>query len=283
MKSNTFLYLIVLLFISTLAYAQKKDSPTEILLIGVFHFNNPGADVVQRDKFDVMTKKSQAELEKISKAIKQFSPNKVFTEWNYDEQYELDTLYNLYVNNKYFDYVSKKYPDNSFFKENEIFQLGFRIAKANNLERVYGIDISTPFPFDSLLIAIEKAKQNDLKEQIFDRIKEFETIDNSNRKKYSLTELLIQSNIQSRRNLDLGSYITLFNSAGVIDDFTGAELVTNWYKRNLLMYSFVQKITKKQDKRLVVILGASHIALFKHFIDLDENYKVVELTNVLNW
>jgi len=280
MRPNRFLYIAILLCISTITYAQKKD-PKEILLIGVFHFNNPGADLVRADKFDVMTAAAQAELHKINASIRSFAPDKVFVEWDYDEQSGLDTLYNLYLQDQYFDYVNKKYPGNSFFKENEIFQLGFRIAKSNRLEKVYGIDIATSFPFDSLLISMERAQQNELKEKIFSRIKEFESIDNANRKKYSLRDLLIQCNTQSQRDLDLGSYISLFNRAGVYDDFTGPDLVANWYKRNLLMYSLVQKISEQQDKRIVVILGASHIALFRHFIDLDENFKAVELTDIL--
>ncbi len=74
----------------------------------------------------------------------------------------------------------------------------------------------------------------------------------------------------------------MFNAAGENNDFTGPDLVANWYKRNLLMYSFVQKLTDTNDNKIVILLGASHIALFKHFIDLDENFKVVELKDILN-
>jgi hypothetical protein len=48
------------------------------------------------------------------------------------------------------------------------------------------------------------------------------------------------------------------------------------------MFSFVQKITEKSDDKIVILLGASHAALFKHFIDLDENLKVVELKDILH-
>jgi hypothetical protein len=272
---------IVLCLILTNGNAQSTSAQKEILLIGVFHFNNPGADLAKTDKFNVLDAQAQKELEQMAVAIKKFAPDKIFTEWNYNEQPGLDSLYELYLKDKYFEYVNKRYPGDSFFKENEIFQLGFRIAKKSGLKRVYGIDISTQFPFDSLMLAIDKAHQEELKKAIFERIKKFETLDNEARKKYGLTKLIIENNKQSHRNFDLGSYITFFNPGGQLDDFIGADLVAGWYRRNLLMYSFVQKITEKKDKKLVVILGAGHIALLKHFIDLDENYKVVELEEVL--
>lgn len=281
MKQLNLLFILAFLFLSKNIFAQETIKQKEVLLIGTFHFNNPGADVAKTDKFDVLSKGSQKDLEYISQKIKSFAPDKIFVEWDVNDSENLDSLYSLYLENKYFDYISEKFPKSSFYKENEIFQLAFRAAKLSGNKKVYGIDTQTEFPFDSLIVSIEKANQIELKDRIFQRIKEFEQIDNDNRKKYTLTQLILECNKQSQRNFDLGSYITLFNQAGKITDFTGSDLVANWYKRNLLMYSFVQKLTEKNDERIVILLGAGHIALFKQFVDLDENFKVVELKDIL--
>jgi Family of unknown function (DUF5694) len=280
MKKYKPLLVIFFLFISNglLAQAIKQK---EILLIGTFHFNNPGLDISQTDKFNVLSESAQKELQTMAEKIKRFAPDKIFVEWDFNNALKLDSLYDLYVNDKYHDFVAKNFPKNAFYKENEIFQLGFRAARLSGNNKVYGIDIKTEFPFDRVLLSVEKAKQTELKENIFKRTKQFEQRDNENRKKYSLTQLIVESNKQSNRNFDLGSYITLFNAAGENADFTGPDLVASWYRRNLLMYSFVQKLTEKSDDKIVILLGASHIALFKHFIDLDENYKVVELKDIL--
>lgn len=280
MKYNLF-FLLTFLFSSKEILAQLTTEQKEVLLIGTFHFNNPGGDLVKTDKFNVLSKESQTELDIIANQIKSFSPDKIFVEWDYNDSAELDSLYSLYGENKYFDYVEKKYPDNTFYKENEIFQLAFRAAKLSDLKKIYGIDIKTEFPFENLMGSLEKANQEVLKGKILRRIKEVEQIGNENRKKYTLTELILEVNEQSNRNFNLGSYITMFNPAGEYTDFTGANLVASWYKRNLLMYSFVQKLTEEKDTKIVVLLGSGHIALFKHFIDLDENFKVVELKDVL--
>lgn len=282
MKRNSLLLILILLHFSIEVIAQDKTREKEVLLIGTFHFNNPGGDLAKTDEFDVLSEKSQNELTIIAQKIKEFAPDKIFVEWDVNKASQLDSLYNLYLKNEYFTYVEKKYPTKKLFKENEIFQLAFRAAKLSGNKKVYAIDTQTKFPFDSLLIAIDKAKQIDLKNKIFQRVKQFETVNNENRKKYSLTNLILEYNEKSYRDFDLASYITLFNTAGENTDFTGPNLVANWYKRNLLMFSFVQKITEKSDDKIVILLGASHAALFKHFIDLDENLKVVELKDILH-
>ena len=262
--------------------AQDKTNEKEVLLIGTFHFNNPGGDIAKTDKFDILSEKSQNELTIIAQKIKEFAPDKIFVEWDVNKGSQLDSLYNLYLNDEYFAYVEKKYPKKKLFKENEIFQLAFRAAKLCGNKKVYAIDTQIKFPFDSLLIAVDKAKQTDLKNKIFKRIKQFENIENENRKKYSLTNLILECNKKSYRDFDLASYITFFNSAGENKDFTGPNLVANWYKRNLIMFSFVQKFTEKNDTKILILFGASHAALFKQFIDLDENLKVVELKDILH-
>lgn len=263
-------------------HLHAQSTKKEILLIGTFHFNNPGADIAQVKNFDIMNKKSQNELEVIANKISTYKPDKIFVEWEYNKQARLDTLYNLYIDNKYFNYIEERYPRNSFYQQNEMFQLAFRAANKSKLLTVYGIDYrQANFPFDSLMLAIDKANQSNLKKEIEGTLKAYEMKENQDRVKLSLTQLLLNLNKEESRNFDLGSYITLFNTAGGKDNFVGAYLVSEWYRRNLYMYSLIQKITESKDKRVVVLLGASHIAMLKEFIKIDRNFKVVELKDIL--
>jgi hypothetical protein len=127
-------FCVMLLIVATL---NAQNAPKEVLLIGTFHFNNPGFDVAKINTFNVMSDKSQAELETMSDKIKAFNPDKIFVEWEYNEQTGLDSLYDLYVKNQYFDFVKKKYPKSTFYTQNEIVQLAFRVAKKANHAQVY--------------------------------------------------------------------------------------------------------------------------------------------------
>ncbi|NLR66606.1 hypothetical protein HGH92_20010 [Chitinophaga varians] len=275
------LYIALAVAVFALTISVQAQHQKEVLLVGVFHFNNPGADLTKLETFDVMSKKSQQELELITDHIKKFKPTKIFVEWEYNDQLGLDTLYNLYLKDTYFDYVRQKFPKNAFYAQNEIFQLGFRAGKKAGLPKIHAIDCPMDWRYDSLQIAIKKAGQTDLQATIDKQIKEFGELTSGLMKKLTLTQMLLEENKASMRNINLGFYITLLNKGGALDDFTGADVVNAWYRRNLHMYSLVQKLTEANDERVMVIVGAGHAAVFKHFIDLDANYKVVELEEVL--
>ncbi|MET0944855.1 MAG: hypothetical protein ABWY22_05575, partial [Flavobacterium sp.] len=83
--------LVLMLITFNLSPAQTKKK--QIVLFGSFHFENPGLDVAKVNTFNVMTDKSQKELENITDKIKQFGPDKIFVEWNYQKQAKLDTFY----------------------------------------------------------------------------------------------------------------------------------------------------------------------------------------------
>lgn len=84
--------LIALLFISTLTFGQEKN---KILTLGTFHFHlvksQFGVD------FDINSKEKQKELNEIIKQIENYNPTKIFVEWEFSKQNQLDELYNLYL------------------------------------------------------------------------------------------------------------------------------------------------------------------------------------------
>ncbi|WP_316736226.1 DUF5694 domain-containing protein [Pedobacter aquatilis] len=262
------------------SFAQKQ----EVLLIGTFHYNNPNFDAVKTDAFDVLSEKSQKELEYIAEKIKKFNPDKIFTEWDFDKQAKLDSLYQLYVDGHYNKFISEKYKsaDNyAFYNENEIFQLAFRAAKNAKLKNVYGIDYFVDLPFDTVMNSIKSAKQNELMNDINTFIKKTGDDANLKRKSLSLTELTLDLNTPESRKANLSFYVRTLNKAGSNESFAGAYSVSEWYRRNLYMYSLVQKITQSTDKRIVILLGAGHISMIKEFITLEDKFKIVELKDIL--
>jgi Family of unknown function (DUF5694) len=278
MKTNL---IISLLMLSGSLFAQKTKQ--EVLLIGTFHFNNPGMDVAKTKSFDIMSEKSQKELNTLSDKIKNYGPSKIFVEWPHNEQSTLDSLYDFYVKDQYLDYVAKKYPSRKFYTQNEIIQLAFRTAKKAGHKKVYGIDYQDAgdFPYDSLMKVAELAQQKALIKEINEVTEHFVKNKNKEFEKLSLTQILINANKISERRSDIGGYITQFNRAGGLDNFVGAYLNSEWYKRNLYMYALMQKYIEEKDTKVMVLLGSSHIAMFKEFIELDNKLKSKELVEIL--
>ena len=69
--------------------------------------------------------------------------------------------------------------------------------------------------------------------------------------------------------------------AGAPDDFTGPELTSEWFKRNLYMWSLIQKNTLNSDERIMVLVGGSHAAMLELFIAHNDHWKVTELKDIL--
>jgi hypothetical protein len=257
---------------------NENSNSKEALLIGTFHYNNPGADVAKTKSFDILSEKSQLELTHISAKIKAYNPTKIFVEWAYNEQKELDSLYQLYINGTYFDNNNLS----DFYLKNEIFQLAFRAAKENNLKQLYAIDYSTSFPFEDVMRDIEKNKQYELKSKIENGIAQATLdFDNKIESGISLTELTYFVNSEKMRKFSNKFHNNLMLLAGDTEDFSGPFLTSEWYKRNLYMWSLVQKHTEKSDDRIMILAGSSHVAMFELFIKENEKWKVRELKQVM--
>ena len=278
------LYTHFLLTLSLMSASLVIQAQTQALLIGTFHFHNPGGDVVKQKTFDVMSAASQSELENIADKIGKFHPDKIFVEWDYKDQKGLDSLYQLYLNGTYDTFVEAKYEGTkryNFYKKNEIMQLGFRAAKKAGLKQVNAVDYPMNIPFDTVMKVINASGQTSLMNEINKTIAEQAKITNDKISKFTLTDLIKDNNTAAYRTMNNGLYIKYFNRAGLQDNFVGADGVTTWYKRNLYMYSLIQKAIGPNDQRIMILLGSGHVSMIKKFIDDEQIFKVVELEELL--
>lgn len=277
-KFILFLVFTVIIGCSERISAQKNNKK-EALLVGTFHYNNPGLDVAKTKSFDILSEKSQLELEQISSKIKTYNPTKIFVEWPYNEQKKLDSLYQLYKEGKYFtnDNLS------DFYMKNEIIQLAFRVAKKNNLPKVYGIDYEgTEFPYDKVMNDIEANNQTNLKEKLNKGIEKFSTEFNEMiTSGKSLKEITLALNTEEHRYTSNNIHNSM-SLAGSINDLNGVYLTSEWHKRNLYMWSFIQKLTSNEDERIMILAGASHISMIAPFIKENKEWGTIELVEVLN-
>lgn len=251
------------------AYTQTKKK--QILVIGSFHFGNPGLDVAKVKTFDVMSAKSQNDLESIANGIQRFSPSKIFVEWNYTKQTSLDKFYQLNT-----DSLLKNNPD-------ETVQIALRVAKKLKLKRLSAIDYrDTDFPYDSLMNAMKAAGQQVLLDESAATIKMYETSTNKRFESLSLKQILLDMNTQTADKFTMQWYFSVANRGGANDNFAGAFLVSEWYKRNLYMYSLIQKLTESKDDKVMVLLGAGHTAMLREFIKFDPSFEIVELKDLVS-
>lgn len=259
--------------------SSEKQKPTQVLLIGTFHFHNPGRDIVKTKSFDVLTESAQNDLEDITSKIAAFAPSKVFVEYNYEKQEKLDGLYARYLAGTFFDDPNLS----KFYRRNEIFQFGFRVAKKLGLKKVYAVDYrNTDFPYYDVMKVIDSAKQDDLKSKIDSLTKKFATdmnmkIDSG----ASLKELLYWMNSKESKDENVEYYTELLTRAGDRANFQGAKLVSEWYRRNFYIWSLIQKQTTKNDDRILILFGSGHTAVLDQILKYNRNWKTVGLKEIM--
>ncbi len=270
--------LVAILFISTLTFGQQKN---KILTLGTFHFH-----LVQSQfgvDFDINSSDKQKELAEITRQIAQYKPTKIFVEWEFSQQQELDALYNLYLKDKSFELIKQKYGKNETkYFESEVQQLGFKLADKLGHKKLYAFDYILNEPNDTLMVAIQKANQTELMNEIQKDFGEYgQMLLSKFQQEKSMKNLLLFFNNKELENMLNSGYISLFNKAGIADDFSGAYFVSERFRRNLYMYSLIQKQINKTDERILVIVGGQHAAGFRDFVRDDKNLEKVDLESVL--
>ena len=57
--------------------------------------------------------------------------------------------------------------------------------------------------------------------------------------------------------------------------YEGTQLLLQWYERNLKIYSNLQNLARNDD-RILLIIGSSHLKLLQELVAADETMNVVD-------
>ncbi len=243
---------LVLCLAAATVSAQTKEAARSapakkphILVLGVFHMDNPGLDMFNLPVDDVLAPKRQKEISDLTVGLKKFQPTKIAIEAPVGSEK---------IRKQYEDYVAGKYS----LTRNETEQIGYRLAKELGHKQVYGIDIQGDFPFDPIAAF---AKKNGREEQLNGLIsqvpKEIETMSGI-LKKGTITDLLSYINQDEHVKQDHYFYMSLAQFAGS-GEYPGPDLLAAWYQRNIRIYSNLRGIIDSPEDRVLVIYGSGHL------------------------
>ena len=250
-----------------LAMAEDRP-PAQVMLMGVFHFSNPGLDVVKTDQIDIMTDENQEYLEALSDKLSTYNPTVVLLEFGPERESEMQERFRQYIDGSY--------P----LTRNEIYQLGFRIAARSAADTIHGFDETNVHWKAQPLF--EYLESNDAKtnSQLSALIEELTFDDQKAHASLSLRELLVRSNDAGRDALNRAIYL-LTNHVGDVDNFVGADATASWWHRNFRMYSHVQRHAQPGE-RVLVIGGQGHTAILRQLLADDRSREAIDVHPYLN-
>ena len=265
-----FLNACVAAFLSTNLLAQSPaPAPTriQVMVLGTYHFDNPGQDLHNMKVDSVLTPSKQAELADLASRLAKFNPTKIAVE-------ALSDRSDL-VSNRFDGFTSEKLitdPD-------ERTQIAFRLAHQLGHKSVYGIDEQSKtidyFPFDKVEAYAKAHEQGAalgrMQEKVEEMMKQMETA----QKTKPIRVMLADVNEPARVLFDHQNFYYALLSLANEKEQPGAELNAAWYQRNAKIFAKLTQITQPGD-RVLVVFGSGHAFWLRHFLQNTTGFQLIE-------
>ena len=245
-----------------------EGAPIDVVVLGTFHFDNPGLDMANVQVDDVLAPKRQQEVGQILDGLARFAPTKVMVE---SQRRQAGTSfherYPLYRN-------GTLEPSRS-----EVVQLGFALAKRLGHPNVYAVDVDGDFPFDPVMAFAQKTgREARLGGQIA-AIQAWTGEVTRELKTHTLGHVLRQHNEPAAIADGNAFYLDLLRY-GAGDEQPGAALVSAWNARNFNICAHIVQAAAPGD-RVLVIYGAGHAYLLRHCLGGTPGWRIKEANDFL--
>ena len=257
------------LLVSLAAPVAAAPAPVEVMVLGAYHFGNPGLDTNNIKVDSVLTPQRQRDLERVAKALATFRPTHVMVEMQSEAP----------------DFAIAEYGrfDAAMLAKdaNEIVQIGYRTARAAGLKTVNGIDEQPKdgepdyYPYDKVQETAAKFNQtaalDALNVPVVAWLKDFEAA----QKTHSVGQMLMRVNDPAGVHANMDSYYGML-AIGDHDAQTGGDLNAGWYLRNAKIFGKLMQVAKPGD-RVLVVYGAGHGFWLRHFASLVPGYRNIDV------
>jgi hypothetical protein len=240
--------------------ADRLDGPpvAEVLILGSYHMDNPGRDIINMKADDVLAPKRQAEMRELLDTLARFRPTKIAIEASSDSQ-KIKT---------YGDYLAGKHE----LSRDEREQIGFRLARELKHSKIYAIDIDGDFPFLAVQDYAKAHGRDKELESLMGQVGKMVQEDNEFLTSHTILQMLLHTNSADAVRRDLATY-AMFAHFGEEYDYAGAELLTEWYRRNMRIHTHLMQIIEPGD-RVLVIYGRGHLGLLRQNVQADPTLKL---------
>lgn len=249
----------------------ESVAPIEVMVLGVYHFDNPGLDAINIEVGDVLTPQRQGELISLTGSLADWNPTRILLEAQPDTP-------DLHMRS-YRTSAAQRIAED----RNEHYQIGYRLAQELGHDDVYGFDERGDegepdyFPMQTVQdYAAENGMMGEFggllgwaQEMVGDV-----SADNDN---CSIAHNLLVHNDPAFLNEGHQRIYYGMLQFGDAVAQPGAELNAYWYMRNAKMFAKVGLIAEPGD-RVLIIVGSGHKYWLDHFASTVPGYSSVSPT-----
>ena len=240
------------------AASAPKPQPVQVMVVGVFHFSNPGQDIGNVQVPDVTTPERQAEIARIVAGVNRFHPTAVAAEWDAAT-----------VDERWAKYQAGTLPPS----KNEVVQLGFRLGKLAGA-RVFGADMDGDFPFGPVIDWTKAHGMEGFESQVMAEI-QAEVGGTSERLAHGTLGAELWRMNQPAEIQRATRFYTDALRLGGGNEQPGADLNGAWATRNYRICARIIQESKSGD-RVVVFFGAGHAYLLRRCFSETPGFVLVE-------
>lgn len=248
--------------------ASSDPPPVEVMVLGMYHFANPGLDAVNLEVDDMLAPRRQREIQTLVDTLADWRPTRVAVE-NVAQAPALEM---------------SDFADTQALlgrTRNESVQVGYRLARQLGHAAVYGYDEQPSegepdyFPMDQVQAFAQENGGMDLLGALFAEVQAMVAEEQAKLPDQSVAESLL---IHNREDIVGPQHDRLYYSLlkiGNGDQQPGAELNAYWYMRNAKMFAKIDMIAEPGD-RVLVLAGSGHATWLKHFVRHMPGYELVD-------
>jgi Family of unknown function (DUF5694) len=241
--------------------------PIHVMILGTYHFGNPGLDLHNMKVESVLTPAKQAELADVATRLAKFNPTKIAVE-------ALSDRVDFGVK-KFADYSPKELTTNP----DERVQIAFRLAHQLGQNIVYGIDEQSKtidyFPFDKVDAYARAHGQTDALARLQENVERMVKKMGAAQKTTPIRIMLANENEPARILADQQNFYYGLLAFGDEKEQPGAELNAAWYQRNAKIFAKLVQIARPGD-RVLVTFGAGHAFWLRHFVQNTPGFELIE-------
>jgi hypothetical protein len=243
-----------------------NSSKIKVLNLGTFHM--AGTSDAHKVEFDAESEKSISETYQIAQMIAAFKPTVICVEREPDENKDLNSDYQKYL-------AQNEYEPNY---QGEIGLIAYNVGKIAGVKTIYCIDEQATAAYNyNIYNELDNAVDTITAKGYIDSVLgSLSTIE-----KGSTLERLKAFNTKEFYDILINLNADILAYTATKDGFEGADEVAKFYRRNLRIYSNLNKIPLTKEDRVFIIMGATHAAFLNEFLQRSPKYELVNVFDYL--
>lgn len=242
--------------------AACAPGEVQVMLLGTYHFDNPGQDDVNPKIDDMLVPRRQAELEELAVRLARWQPEQIAVEVPFSDSAAWRAAYERYR-------AGTLRPNRG-----EVVQVGFRLAHRLGHPAVYPIDHHMRIGNDSIgALYGRRPEMRAMGDSIQAILRARTDSGDAVRPSTSVIQHLREGN--SEAGLHGGNSFGMFGAmmpVGEGGNYGGPEVIARWYERNIKMAHHLHRVLRPGTRRILAIVGSGHVPPIRNILDEDPRF-----------